>query len=103
MVSTESKAIISPALKLLTIALAPSACTPITLTLGFKALAAKVTPLINPPPPIGQRITSTSFKSSNISKATVPCPQITSISLNGCINKAPCSCSILLASLNASS
>ena len=35
---------------------APSACTPIIFIFGFNALAARLIPEINPPPPIGTSI-----------------------------------------------
>ena len=51
---------------------APQGSTPITFTCGFTILVASATPLAKPPPPIGTKIASTSFKSSMISKAVVP-------------------------------
>ena len=40
-------------------------------------------PLINPPPPMGTSILSTLSSSLSTSRATVPCPSITSISSKG--------------------
>ena len=43
---------------------------------GFMDLAAKATPEISPPPPIGTTIMSRSGSSSRISSPTVPWPAI---------------------------
>ena len=69
----------------------PAACTPYTFIFGLRCLTAYATPDIRPPPPTGTTTASTSSSSSSISSPIVPCPAITSSSLNGCIKVAPVS------------
>ena len=57
--------------------------TPITRQFGLMDLATVAQPAIRPPPPIGTGRTSRSGCSSNISRATVPCPAMTFRSSNG--------------------
>ena len=66
------------------IAEAPFEATPITLIFRPSALVATPIPEISPPPPTGTTIASKSGSSSIISKATVPCPDITLSSVKGC-------------------
>ena len=62
---------------------APLAPTPITCIFGFISLIAHAIPEISPPPPTGMITASKSLQLSNISRATVPCPAITSSSSKG--------------------
>ena len=55
----------------------------------FICLAAIEQPAINPPPPTGTNKTSISLQSVIISYVFVPCPEITLISLYGCISTKP--------------
>ena len=61
-----------PAAKEAFIQAAASGSTPMTFTFGFTNLVASAAPLAKPPPPIGTKIASTSFRLSIISRAVVP-------------------------------
>ena len=61
-----------PASRLAFIQAACSGSTPITLILGLSILANVLTPVANPPPPIGTKIQSTVGSSLKISMAIVP-------------------------------
>jgi hypothetical protein len=62
---------------------APSGSTPIIFVFGECSLKYNPSPAHNPPPPIGTNTKSTSFISSKISLAIVPCPSITFKCSNG--------------------
>jgi hypothetical protein len=66
------------------------------------ALAAIAMPAINPPPPIGTTIVSTSGTSSMISSPSVPWPAITAASSNACTNAMPRAAPISFAIASAS-
>lgn len=58
-------------------------------TLGWMAFAAAAIPPIRPPPPTATTSVSRSGTSSNISRATVACPAMTSASSKGCTKVKP--------------
>ena len=64
-------------------------CTPITRMRGFVSLTAQPTPAINPPPPIGAMMASTSGTCCRISSPIVPWPAITTSSSKGWMKVIP--------------